>query len=196
MKIFILLSVLVAQAVAGQARRAIWNDGDGDGYWNRGFGVSQAVETHSVTLRVANIDAMISKVDALMSANGGASHGAGNTYTNNYNGSNLRYRQMSYMFPLKVVERAAKKTFDLGELVSYNLNRSQNDARKEVDERVKQLKTELDDNKAALEKMPAAKYFLTSKFEQLKKVQESYETSATRGMLSITLQENAASQKP
>lgn len=192
----IMIVGLVLLAASASATKAVWNAADGDNYWNRGFSTAQAAESHQVTVRVKNIDEMIAKVDALMSASGGSGHGAGNTYTNNYGGGTQRYRQMSYLLPLKAAEKAAKKSFDLGELVSYSMTRTQEDQRKQVDERVSQLKAELDENKKALEKMPAAKYFLTSKLDQLKKVQESYEASASKGMVSITLQESPAAQKP
>jgi hypothetical protein len=189
------LTVLTLLISAGaSATKLAWNGADGDNYWNRGFGMAQAAETHNVTLRVKSIDEMISKVDALMSAAGGTGYGSGNTYTNNHNGSAQKYRQMSYTLPLKAAEKAAKKAFDLGELMNYSMNRNQGDMKKQVDERVAQLEKELGENKAALEKMPAAKYFLSSKLEQLKKVQESYETSASKGMVTVTLQENP--QKP
>ena len=92
---------------------------------------------------------------------------------------------------MKSAEKAAKKAFDLGELVNYSMNRSTNDQKAQVDERVAQLQSELSENKTALEKMPAATYFLTARLDQLKKVQESYEMSASKGQVSVTLQEEA-----
>lgn len=186
----ILSLLLVSAATDVHARKVSW-DGGGDNYWNRGFGTSAAAETHNVTLRVKSIEATILKVDALMAASGGSMHGSGNTYTNNYNGTNLKYRQSSWLLPLKAAEKVAKKVFDLGELVSYSMNRSSNDQKTQVDERVAQLQSELSENKTALEKMPAATYFLTSRLDQLKKVQESYEMSASKGQVSVTLQEEA-----
>lgn len=186
----ILALLLIAAAPDGHARKVSW-DGGGDNYWNRGFGTTSAAETHNVTLRVKSIEASILKVDALMAANGGSMHGSGNSYTNNYNGSNLKYRQSSWLLPLKSAEKAAKKSFDLGELVSYSMNRNQNDQKAQVNERVVQLQSELSENKVALEKMPAATYFLTSRLDQLKKVLESYEMSASKGQVSVTLQEEA-----
>lgn len=187
----ILALLIISTVGAAQARRISW-DGGGDNYWNRGFGTTSAAETHNVTLRVKSIEAAFPKVEAMMAASGGSMHGSGNTYTNNYNGSNLKYRQSSWLMPLKAAEKAAKKAFDLGELVNYSMNRSTNDQKAQVDERVAQLKSELSENKATLEKMPAATYFLTSKLDQLKKVQESYETSASKGQVSVTLQEEAS----
>ncbi len=165
-----------------------------ESYWNRGYGCSSSAENYNVTLRVGDVDAMATKIDTMMTAAGAPSQmGTNNNY---FNGNQQRGRQMNYSVPVKSADKLAKKLMDMGELLNYSLNRQNNgDNLKLIEERIAVLEVELA-NENALEKMPAAAYFLKSRLTSLKQNRESCVAGTSRSSVSVNLQAKPAETKP
>ena len=163
-------------------------------YWNRGTACSSNAENYNVTLRVDDVDAMAARIDTIMTAAGAPSQmGSNNNY---YRNNQQRSRQMNYSVPMKAADKLAKRLMDMGELLSYSLNRQNNgDNLKQMQERIAVLEGELA-NASALEKMPAAAYFLKSRLTSLKQSRDVCIAGASRSSLLVVLQGKPAETKP
>ena len=84
----------------------------------------------------------------------------------------------------------------MGELLNYSVNRQNNgDNLKQMDERIAVLEGELV-NTSALEKMPAAAYFLRSKLTSFKQSREACVVGASKSSISVNLQSKPVEAKP
>ena len=165
-----------------------------DGYWERGWGFSQAAVNYQVTLKVVDADAAAAKVEKILAA-GGATMTSSNG--NGYFGGDARRRMRCIQYSARSdnAEKLSKKLFDLGDLQSYNVNRYGGaNAIKELEDRIGYLAEELESNKEALKKMPVASYFLNSQLAKLKQSRTTYEASASKAMIAVNLVTDAPAQ--
>ena len=189
---FALVLALAQAASASRINRGMVDESNPDAYWGRGFGCSQAAENYQISLEVADLEAGGGKAESLALAAGAASRNSmhdGNTQTGD--GVNRRYRQVGYIMPAKSAEKVAKKLLEVGDLTNYQLNKQGADV-KPLNERIDILEKELSENQAALERMPAAKYFITSRLKSLKQALATCEAGASKASITLTLMEKAA----
>lgn len=193
MKVLLVLILAAGQnAFASRAYRGNADESNPDSYWGRGFGCSQAAENYQISLEVADLDADGAKAEAVASAAGApVRHSMNDGTTQTGNGVTRRYRQVSYIMPAKSAEKVAKKLMDVGELTNYQLNK-QGGELKPLNERIEILEKELSENQAALERMPAAKYFVSSRLKSLKQALSTCEQGASKASINLTLMEKAA----
>lgn len=195
----VFLSLLLAVAPEVWARKVAFPadaESNPEGYWGRGFGCGQAAENYQISLEVGDLEAATSKAETLAVAAGAPSRNSMHDGTSNYgDGRNRRYRQIGYLLPAKAADKVAKKLMDVGDLTTYQLNRQagQTDG---IQERVAALETELSENKAVLERMPAATYFLTSRLKSLKQTLSACEQGASKASITLTLMEKGGDRKP
>ncbi|UPT73674.1 MAG: hypothetical protein M0D55_17750 [Elusimicrobiota bacterium] len=193
MRTIMLAALIVFAPNAGAQTPKINAKDNPEAYWSRGYGCSQTAENYNVGIRVDDVDAMTAKIDVMMTAAGAPSQvGMGNSYMGGVQG---RMRQLNYSVPAKGAEKLAKKLLEMGELVSYALNRQHSgDSQKQIEERIAVLEGELA-NKSELEKMPAARYLLTSKLASLKQHRDICVAGASKSSISINLQSKPVEQK-
>lgn len=191
----ILLSVSLA-AHAQPMGASISAKDNPEAYWNRGFGCSQTADNYSIVLRVAEVEPVASKIDAVMTAAGAPSQMGTNNNTYNGRGDQQRGRQMNYSVPMKAADKLAKKLMDMGELMNYSMNRQNSgDSLAQIRERIAVLEAELA-NVEALAKMPSAAYFLRARLNTLKQNRDSCLTSVSRSSISVSLQPKPVEAKP
>lgn len=197
--IFLILALTMSaaqNASAGRAIRGMDDESNPQAYWGRGFGCSSAAENFQISLEVGDLDAAAAKAESAAAAGGAPprmSMHDGNTQ-DGY-GALRRYRQINYLMPLKTADKVAKKLMEIGELSNYQLNRQGADL-KPLSERIAILAKELSENAAALERMPAAKYFLTSRLNEFKQSLSCSEQGASKAAINLTLMGKPGDQRP
>lgn len=188
--IFLILALTISaaqDAFAGRANRGMVDESNPAAYWGRGFGCSQAAENYQISMEVGDLDAAAAKAESAAAAGGAPprmSMHDGNTQ-DGY-GAVRRYRQINYLMSVKTADKVAKKLMEIGELSNYQLNKQGADL-KPLSERIAILSKELSENAAALERMPAAKHFLTSRLNEFKQSLSCSEQGASKAAVNLTL---------
>lgn len=191
----ILLSVSLA-AQAQPMRAAISAKENPEAYWSLGFNCSQTADNYSIALRVAEVEPIASKIDAVMTAAGAPSQMGTNNIAYYGGGSQQRGRQMNYSLPMKSAEKLAKELINMGELLNYSLHRhNSRDSLALITERISLLEAELA-NVDALAKMPSAAYFLRTRLNALKQNRDICLAGVSRSSFSVNLQPKPAEAKP
>lgn len=160
-------------------------DANPEGYWNMGWNCGQSAESYSVTIVADDPATAFSKVDAVMVAAGAPSQTASvHHYGRQQNGEGAR--QAHYTLPLKAGEKAAKKVWEMGELTNYSVSR-QNipEMVRAIDERIDALSTELADE--AIDRMPAARYFLKSRQGGLRETRAACLRGADQSIVMVAI---------
>lgn len=158
-----------------------------DGYWDRGWGYSQAAVNYQLTLKVDDPDAAAAKIEKILDA-GGATSMSNNSGSYYGGDARRRSRTLQYMGRTDNAEKLAKKIFDVGDLQSYNANRyGGSSAVKDLDERIGYVAGELESSKEALKKMPVASSMLNCQLNKLKQAKASFEASAAKAMIVVSL---------
>ena len=180
---FALAAVLLAAAASAAETPKTFPDG----YWDRGWGYSQAAVNYQLTLKVDDPDAAAAKIEKILAAGGATS--MSNNGGGYYGGDGRkRTRTLQYMGRTDNAEKLTKKLFDAGDLQSYNVNRyGGNNAVKDIDERIGYLAGELESNKEALKKLPVASSMMNSQLAKLKQSKASYEACASKAMIVVNL---------
>lgn len=162
-----------------------------EGYWGRGFGCGQAAENYQISVEVPDLEAAAAKAETLAIAAGAPSRNSMHDGNSSHgDGRARRYRQIGYLLPAKAADKVAKKLMDVGELTNYQLNK-QAGQKDGIEERVALLEKELSENKAALERMPAATHFLTSRLKSLKQTLSACEQGVSKASITLTLMEKS-----
>jgi hypothetical protein len=163
------------------------------GYWDRGYGTSQANIYYNVQLRVRNLARAEAEVDKRLSKAGGSMKSANSGYYSSANSSNQKQRSLSYTLDAGKAEAIVKSLFDLGDLQSYNNQKQiQSSQLDELRTKVKQIEEELREHAEPLKRMPISSFFLNRQLASLKQSLESYEASASKAAVNVTLTEQVS----
>lgn len=165
-----------------------------EGYWERVWGGGQYAVQYSLSIKVDDLDSATTKVNKILTDGGASPNGNSNYWNNNAQGR--KSKMLAYTANAAVAEKLAKRLFAVGDLQNYQANRfgGQN-VLKELDERIGLIAGEMESNKAALEKMPVASYFLNTQLSRLKASRESYAASANKAAINVSLIVDAPDQQ-
>lgn len=166
-----------------------------EAYWNRGWNCGQSAANFNVAIQAEDAEAAFLKVDAAMVAMGAASQAGSNGMSIRYSGGEqIQARHLQYSLPVKAGEKAAKKVWDYGELVSYSVNHVKpEELAVGIKERISRLEKELEDD--ALARLPSARYFLKSKLSSMRQVLAQCERGVDRASLTVSIQPKPAGSR-
>ncbi|MBI3551315.1 MAG: hypothetical protein HY077_02250 [Elusimicrobia bacterium] len=163
-----------------------------EGFWEREYGTaSPFAATYNVSIEVKSLDRAAAQIQNLALKEGGSSDNNNNNfYGGNYGGQRpgKPMRSISFQVSAGKGERLAKRVLDFGTIQQFNGHpMNQGTPTEDLRDRIKQLISEMESHKSALETMPIAKTLLTTKLNRYKQSQEAYEKNLGKALISVTL---------
>jgi hypothetical protein len=169
-----------------------------EGYWDREvaiYGGGRAATTYNASLAVADPAKARAEIEGALAVPGAkltsfsdmtaAMYGMGGEM-----GGAVRMRpaySLGYQLPEAKAAIIARRLIGMGRLISYNVQTPfANPQRKEIDDRIEWIETELKRSAEALKTMPVSRAMLESKLKRLRANLEA--ARSTAGMAMITVQ--------